>query len=103
MLVLIWGYAATMLVLIWVYAATSFFILLLLGTDKVTQEPWATELGWRLVLGLGALPCLRMVPSAVLSCYAKCGTELAYGATPSAVLSWCMVLPGSAERAGERA
>lgn len=38
--------------------AISFFILLLLGTDKVTQEPWATELGWRLVLGLGALPCL---------------------------------------------
>jgi len=33
-----------------------FVILVLLGTDRVTQEPWATELGWRFLLGVGALP-----------------------------------------------
>jgi PHS family inorganic phosphate transporter-like MFS transporter len=33
-----------------------FLVLVLLGTDRVTQEPWATELGWRFLLGAGALP-----------------------------------------------
>ena len=33
-----------------------FVVLLLLGTDRVTQEPWATEAGWRFLLGVGALP-----------------------------------------------
>ena len=33
-----------------------FVLLCLLGTDRVTREPWATELGWRFLLGIGALP-----------------------------------------------
>jgi PHS family inorganic phosphate transporter-like MFS transporter len=35
-----------------------FAVLLCLGTDKVTEEPWATEVGWRFLLGVGALPAL---------------------------------------------
>ncbi len=31
-------------------------VLILLGTDRVTEEPWATELGWRFLLAIGALP-----------------------------------------------
>ena len=31
-------------------------VLILLGSDRVTEEPWATELGWRFLLGIGALP-----------------------------------------------
>ncbi|KAJ1484524.1 hypothetical protein T484DRAFT_1796680 [Baffinella frigidus] len=35
-----------------------FLVLLCLGTKKVTEEPWATEVGWRFLLGVGALPAL---------------------------------------------
>ena len=33
-----------------------FLVLVFLGTDRVTNEPWATEVGWRLLLAVGALP-----------------------------------------------
>jgi len=33
-----------------------FIVLVLLGTDRVTEQPWATEMGWRFLLAVGALP-----------------------------------------------
>lgn len=44
-----------------------FFVLLLLGTDRVTMEPWATEFGWRFLLGVGALPAVFALKESLFS------------------------------------